>query len=230
MKGVFLHVYTHFSLNPPPLQHILLLFSLLIPFLIHRLHPLLSPLLPSSPKNCQMSASSKHPKTSLFFLLNATSPSTSKSPFSCPLCSRGFLDSSSLHKHVRVVHFKIKQYPCKECDQWFGEKSNRRKHVLGKHRKERKFSCQYCSKLFMFKDGLKRHVDNVHLGLRPYHCVECGKRYKQNAHLAKHLQAGCRKRGNRNIQKDSKDEEKENMLQLIEKKADRNLFKCNNIH
>lgn len=107
----------------------------------------------------------------------------------CSICEKDFADMSSVRKHVRVVHMKVKQHECNECGQLFGEKSNLSKHYLAKHINERRHECIECGKCFNFSDGLKRHYENVHMGLRPHICAICGLGYKQKSHLHKHMTA-----------------------------------------
>ena len=107
----------------------------------------------------------------------------------CEECGRVFGDSSSLKKHIRVVHRKVKDFSCEECGKTFAEKSNRSKHIIAAHLNQRSHPCDMCDKVFNFTDGLKRHKNNVHLGIRPYQCQDCQRWYKQKTHLLKHRQS-----------------------------------------
>lgn len=107
----------------------------------------------------------------------------------CEECGRVFGDSSSLKKHIRVVHRKVKDFPCDACGKTFAEKSNRSKHIIAAHLNQRSHPCDMCDKVFNFTDGLKRHKNNVHLGIRPYQCQDCKRWYKQKTHLLKHRQS-----------------------------------------
>lgn len=107
----------------------------------------------------------------------------------CEICSRKFVSSKTLSKHVKSVHNKIKPFICNVCGlkttrkavltihmrQHTGEKplackvckfrtrdpSSLRSHEM-RHEKNRKQQCKSCDKSFIQASALKRHIRSNH--------------------------------------------------------------------
>ena len=80
----------------------------------------------------------------------------------CELCSYASKRKSSLDRHVKTVHYKVKAYKCEQCDYAATCRSHLNMHVTSVHTKEKPYKCHLCSVGFPRKDSLTRHIKGVH--------------------------------------------------------------------
>ena len=83
-----------------------------------------------------------------------------KTGFKCSICDKSFKSKSSLYKHVKGIHDKLRFY-CKLCYGNYSDKSNLRKHVLSVHENV-KYSCEFCDKAFSDQSNLITHKREKH--------------------------------------------------------------------
>jgi len=79
----------------------------------------------------------------------------------CDLCEKLVLNSS-LKKHIKDVHDKVKGFECPHCNKMFGQSSSVKEHILARHQNERPYQCQVCTKTFAHKANFTRHMKTVH--------------------------------------------------------------------
>lgn len=144
------------------------------------------------------------------------------SPRKCNICSREFVHSNHLRRHMSI-HAGIKPFVCTVCFHEFNQKSDLQRHekrhsVEGKlacvkcdlifesadelrehvttHKnisEELVFRCELCPKVFGRKSHYKRHL-TIHEGLKPHVCEHCGKSFNQRTDLKRHQLTHSRKK------------------------------------
>ncbi|XP_055906360.1 zinc finger protein Xfin-like isoform X2 [Eupeodes corollae] len=90
---------------------------------------------------------------------------TTKPSFKCLHCSKEFLYSSRLKKHMRSHNSK--PYSCSSCSKGFKLSAQLRNHIDVAHRNIKPFKCEECPRTFSFPSKLKEHLRS-HKGGRPY--------------------------------------------------------------
>jgi uncharacterized Zn-finger protein len=78
-------------------------------------------------------------------------------PYSCSVCQKGFMDSSSLRSHART-HAEERTYSCPACSKCFKTRRNLRQHEAT-HVSQRPHVCRHCGQGFTFKRNLVRHAE-----------------------------------------------------------------------
>ena len=74
----------------------------------------------------------------------------------CDICNKLFSNKSSLTKHIKSVHEKIK-FKCEICDKEFSQEDNLQRHKKAVHSKNIEFKCVVCERKFSRKDNLLAH-------------------------------------------------------------------------
>ena len=105
----------------------------------------------------------------------------------CPLCNRAFVQKSTLTRHIRIVHEKLKPYSCKICKHSFSTKDNIYMHTLRKHPSSnlKPFSCEICIQSFYNEEALRRHKRKHKKG-SVFECDFCHKICVSQEALDKH--------------------------------------------
>jgi len=106
----------------------------------------------------------------------------------CDLCSKGFISSASLKKHIKTKHRKLKENICTFCEKSFQSPSQLTVHTRI-HTGERPYACETCGESFIDKARLKEH-GRKHTGEpapRKFICMHCGKSYGHKSHLTHHV-------------------------------------------
>lgn len=124
---------------------------------------------------------------------------SSKSRFSCTLCSKTFPSASKLWVHQRKRHTQYRRrthhtsqatylFPCNVCHRAYNTSSERDKHVKIAHG-----PCPVCGRVLSSKLCYKDHM-NIHLGRRPYKCPKCSLKFYSRKSLGRHK---CHRSGKR---------------------------------
>ena len=74
----------------------------------------------------------------------------------CDICNKLFSNKSSLTKHIKSVHEKIK-FKCEICTKNFTKKENLLSHKRNIHSKSTEFECTVCEKKLNRKGNLQAH-------------------------------------------------------------------------
>ena len=74
----------------------------------------------------------------------------------CNLCNKLFSNKSSLTKHIKSVHEKIK-FKCEICDKELSRKDDLQRHKKTVHWRSSEFECTVCEKKFNRKGNLQAH-------------------------------------------------------------------------
>lgn len=110
----------------------------------------------------------------------------------CSTCKKSFSCKSSLTRHVKSVHNKIKNHKCgySNCDIAFTCKSDLNRHIAYKHSKKTHLCMvKNCDASFAWKTDLKNHVKHMHNDIRDYTCtVEgCNEAFHTLTKLKRHI-------------------------------------------
>lgn len=109
---------------------------------------------------------------------------TGARPFFCHICGKCFRMSSTLNRHIKEFHYRIKRFTCDICHKKFAAKASLDDH-LNIHTNTRPFSCDTCGKSFKQKASL--HIHKLfHTNNFRFCCSVCGKKYRRARELKVH--------------------------------------------
>ena len=80
---------------------------------------------------------------------------------------------------------------CNLCNKLFSNKSSLTKHIKSVHEKI-KFKCEICDKELLRKDDLQRHKKTVHWRSSEFKCVVCERKFSRKDHLLIHKNVCCK--------------------------------------
>lgn len=80
----------------------------------------------------------------------------------CDDCGSLFAGTSSLNKHIRGVHLKLRPHPCSACHKSFLHISALETHFRSVHLRLQPFKCPHCYRNFSDKSNMRKHIFKVH--------------------------------------------------------------------
>ena len=78
--------------------------------------------------------------------------------FHCSFCGKKFSDSSTLSRHVKVIHEQRFRYFCNICGKGMRDAGNLRGHMAIRHGKPKDYMCEICFREFAYKCQLVKHM------------------------------------------------------------------------
>ena len=86
---------------------------------------------PPVKQNVEKIAESKEIKENGYSLLDLI---TKKKKIPCPHCHKSYSSNSSLKKHIKDVHLRLKPFKCDVCGESFAEKKTLDRHKASQHK------------------------------------------------------------------------------------------------
>ncbi|XP_049883285.1 zinc finger protein 668-like isoform X3 [Pectinophora gossypiella] len=106
---------------------------------------------------------------------------------SCSYCKKTFTSKDRAHRHVQLVHWKIKKYKCNYCTERFEEFNSKLRHMKKAHNKNLELSCPVCDRTFITPQAVRLHLNRYHMMMGKTHlCAECGTSFYTRALLKNH--------------------------------------------
>lgn len=111
------------------------------------------------------------------------------------VCGKKLSCSSSLSRHIKMVHDMIKPHACNfaNCDISFTSSNDLARHIKYKHTAEKEFKCIFadCDSEFAWKNDLSDHIKYKHNNIRNHECPHngCDNIYHTNGKLQRHIDA-----------------------------------------
>ncbi|KAL1379654.1 hypothetical protein pipiens_014741 [Culex pipiens pipiens] len=106
----------------------------------------------------------------------------------CEYCSRTFLRSDDLRRHIRT-HTNERPYACDQCPRAYKQSFELKEHRDACHSEEgtrKMLDCNVCGKQLSTRNGLYVHM-KAHKGEKNHGCLYCGKRFVTSGELTSHL-------------------------------------------
>ncbi|XP_070500905.1 zinc finger protein 761-like [Chironomus tepperi] len=117
--------------------------------------------------------------------LNDSSVDAVENGYQCKICQQVYETRSKwiIHYHHKHKNSNI----CKFCNKQMASSTSLLKHIRVQHEKIKKFLCEICNKSFGFKHSLDSHL-NSHKGLKPFACdfEACNFRTGDRSCISKH--------------------------------------------
>ena len=110
----------------------------------------------------------------------------------CQKCSKRFVASRDLKKHIDIVHLNKGEIYKKECPICHARVQQLKTHIRFIHRNEGKNTdfngvCPHCYKTFSNDYKVKRHIETVHEGVKHWQCSICPKKFYEKKDLGRHI-------------------------------------------
>jgi len=105
----------------------------------------------------------------------------------CSQCGRILADASSLKRHERVVHSKLKPINCPHCDKKFAVTNYLTEHINAVHSKIKMWVCDLCGESLRSKKAMQTHLLIHQEGSKKLPCPECGQMFRHRNTLVKHV-------------------------------------------
>ena len=118
---------------------------------------------------------------------NATTNPNRK--FNCTTCNAAFNQLSSVARHFKTFHEKLKPFECAVCKRCFSSKQELMRHHVHIHEgKLKPFECGACERRFSAKPALKKHYSKAHEGKKKqYQCNSCLRICSNKQDLTNHI-------------------------------------------
>ena len=114
-----------------------------------------------------------------------------RQPTSCPVCSKVFISTRTLKKHVSKQHGSDVCFSCHLCQfssKYKGtlESHQYRQHGLLPSLHHKVHSCNDCSQTFLTMGELTKHIAQRHAKEKRFLCAHCSKGFRNKIHLTIH--------------------------------------------
>lgn len=108
--------------------------------------------------------------------------------FSCELCSKTFLDRTSVKAHIVIFHHGQRPYVCNLCRKLYTASIDLKRHIDSLHNGIR-YTCHIWGMSFTTKRYLKTHIESIHKREHTRDCLHCNKKFSLKSNLQRHVKS-----------------------------------------
>ena len=114
-------------------------------------------------------------------------PARKNKDHACPQCDFRASEKTTIRRHVRVVHEKLKRFKCPHCDLEKFARYHLVRHISAVHDNVKAFRCGLCDYEGATAASVRIHGRSVHERIRPFKCPICPQTASHENAIAVHV-------------------------------------------